>query len=150
MPESLRKLLATHRLEIALIVAIGFLALSAHISDAPLIDWDEATYAEVAHEAVQNHDYLNLTWNGDPYLKKPPMLFWMIALSFNTFREGEIAARVPSMLLGTLTMVLLYLAASAVAGRGAGILAAMVPLGFISLSRAVDARPQPTLRCCFS
>ncbi|MFZ1889628.1 MAG: glycosyltransferase family 39 protein [Candidatus Binataceae bacterium] len=130
MPESLRKLLATHRLEIALIVAIGFLALSAHISDAPLIDWDEATYAEVAHEAVQNHDYLNLTWNGDPYLKKPPMLFWMIALSFNTFREGEIAARVPSMLLGTLTMVLLYLAASAVAGRGAGVLAALVPLGF--------------------
>ncbi len=128
MLESLRKLFATHR--IAIIVAIGFLALSAHMSDAPLIDWDEATYAEVAHEAVQNHDYLNLTWNGDPYLKKPPMLFWMMALSFKTFREGEIAARLPSMLLGTLTMVLLYFAASTVAGRGAGILAAILPLGF--------------------
>jgi 4-amino-4-deoxy-L-arabinose transferase-like glycosyltransferase len=130
MLESLRKLFATHRLEIAAIVAIGFLALSAHMSAAPLIDWDEATYAEVAHEAVQNHDYLNLTWNGDPYLKKPPMLFWMIALSFKTFREGEIAARLPSMLLGTLTMVLLYFAASAAAGRGAGIFAAILPLGF--------------------
>jgi 4-amino-4-deoxy-L-arabinose transferase-like glycosyltransferase len=130
MLESMRKLFATHRLEIAIIAAIGFLALSAYMSDAPLIDWDEATYAEVAHEAVQNHDYLNLTWNGDRYLKKPPMLFWMIALSFNTFRESEIAARVPSMLLGTLTMVLLYFAASAAAGRGAGILAAILPLGF--------------------
>ncbi len=130
MLESLRKLFATHRLEIAMIVAIGFLALSSHMSEAPLIDWDEATYAEVAHEAVQNHDYLNLTWNGDPYLKKPPMLFWMIALSFKTFREGEIAARLPSMLLGILTMVLLYFAASAAAGRGAGIFAAILPLGF--------------------
>lgn len=130
MLESLRKLLATNRLEIALIAAIGLLALSVHMSDAPLIDWDEATYAEVAHEAVQNHDYLNLTWNGDPYFKKPPMLFWMIALSFKTFREGEIEARLPSMLLGTMTMVLLYFSASAAAGRGAGIFAAIAPLGF--------------------
>ena len=130
MLESLRKLFATHRLEIAVIATIGLLALGAHISDAPLIDWDEATYAEVAHEAVQNHDYVNLTWNGDPYLKKPPMLFWMIALSFKTFRECELETRLPSMLLGTLTMVLLYFAAGAAAGRAAGIFAAIAPLGF--------------------
>ncbi|MGH7779570.1 MAG: ArnT family glycosyltransferase, partial [Candidatus Binataceae bacterium] len=130
MLESLRGILAKHRLEIAAIVAIGFLALSAHISDAPLIDWDEATYAQVAHETIRNHDYLNLTWNGDPYLKKPPMLFWMISLSFNSFRECETAARLPSVLLGTLTLVLLYFAANAVAGRGAGIFAALIPLGF--------------------
>ncbi len=130
MLHSLRSLLAKRRLEIAVVIAVGFLALSAHISGAPLVDWDEATYAEVAHEAVQNHDYLNLTWNGDAYLKKPPMLFWAMSLSNLTFGESETAARIPSVIFGTLTLLLLYFIGCAAGTRLTGIFAAAIPLGF--------------------
>jgi 4-amino-4-deoxy-L-arabinose transferase-like glycosyltransferase len=118
------------RLELVLIAALGLLVLSAGMSKPPLVDWDEATYAEVAHEAIANHRYLEFTWNAQPYLKKPPLLFWSIAASFKAFGEGEFAARLPSVVFGITTLILIYLTGAAAAGRLAGTLAAMVPLGF--------------------
>lgn len=109
---------------------LGLLALGVGIREAPLVDWDEATYAEVAHEAVGSGSYLQFTWNGDPYLKKPPLLFWMVIASFKTFGESAWAARLPSVAAGVGTLVLLYLAAAAVAGRLAGLFAGILPLGF--------------------
>jgi len=95
-----------------------------------LANWDEATYAEVVHEATANGSYLNFTWNGEPYLKKPPALFWMMAGSFKLLGESEWAARLPSAVMGVGTLLILYFSASAVAGRLAGIFAGLLPLGF--------------------
>ncbi len=118
------------RIELVALVVFGFVALAPGITQPPLLDWDEATYAEVAHEAVSSGSYLDFTWNGNPYLKKPPLLFWMMAASFKAFGENEFAARLPSMLLGLGTLTLIYLSAGYVAGRLAGILAGSIPLGF--------------------
>ncbi|HLK85248.1 MAG TPA: glycosyltransferase family 39 protein [Candidatus Binataceae bacterium] len=118
------------RIELVLIVAIGALALGTGMSGAPLVDWDEATYAEVAHEAIANHRYLDFTWNGQPYAKKPPLLFWALVGSFKGLGENEFAARLPSVIAGIATLVLIYLSAAVVAGRLAGLLAALVPLQF--------------------
>ncbi|MGD0073844.1 MAG: glycosyltransferase family 39 protein [Candidatus Binataceae bacterium] len=118
------------RLELVLVLVLGLLAFSPNIGAPPLIDWDEATYAEVAHEAVANGRYLDFTWNGTPYLKKPPLLFWMMAGSFKAFGENEFAARLPSLLMGLGTLALLYFGAAAVGGRAAGTFAAIIPLGF--------------------
>lgn len=118
------------RIELVIVVLAGFLALSAHIRTAPLIDWDEATYAEVAHEAVASGHYVNLTWNRAPYLKKPPLLFWMEAASLKMLGESEMAIRAPSVLMGLGTIILIYLIASDAFDRRAGFFAALVPLGF--------------------
>ncbi|MGH8012590.1 MAG: ArnT family glycosyltransferase [Candidatus Binataceae bacterium] len=118
------------RLELLIVIALGFLTLAHGIYEAPLVDWDEATYAEVAHEAVLNHAYIDFTWNGQPYLKKPPLLFWILAASFNLFGESEWAARLPSVLLGIGTLVVVYFSAAMIAGRLAGLFAALIPLGF--------------------
>jgi 4-amino-4-deoxy-L-arabinose transferase-like glycosyltransferase len=118
------------RIELVALVVFGFVALAPGITQPPLLDWDEATYAEVAHEAVNSRSYLDFTWNGNPYLKKPPLLFWMMAASFKAFGENEFAARLPSMLLGLGTLILIYLSAAYVAGRLAGIFAGLTPLGF--------------------
>jgi len=112
------------------VLALGLLALAPNIAAPPLVDWDEATYAQVAHEAVASGHYLDLTWNGKPYLKKPPLLFWMMAASYKTFGEGEFAARLPSVLMGLGTLALIYFGAAAVGGRVAGAFAALIPLGF--------------------
>ena len=113
-----------------LILVLGGLALATGMTQAPLVDWDEATYAEVAHEAIANHSYLDLTWNGQAYVKKPPLLFWALIGSFKAFGESEFAARLPSVAAGLATLLLIYLTAAGVAGRLAGTLAALVPLQF--------------------
>jgi 4-amino-4-deoxy-L-arabinose transferase-like glycosyltransferase len=118
------------RLELVLIVAFGVLALGSGITTAPLVDWDEATYAEVAHEAVANHSYLDFTWNGQAYVKKPPLLFWAMVASFKVLGESEFAARLPSVAAGLATLLLIYLTAAGPAGRLAGTLAALAPLQF--------------------
>jgi 4-amino-4-deoxy-L-arabinose transferase-like glycosyltransferase len=117
-------------LEIALVVLLGVLALTVNIRQRPLIDWDEATYAQVAHEALHSHRIFDLTWNGAPYVKKPPLLFWMVAGSFRLLGESELSARLPSVLAGVGTLVLLYLLALPVIGELGGLLAAIIPLGF--------------------
>lgn len=118
------------RLELILVLSLAALALTNNISSPPLVDWDEATYAEVAHEAIAGDHYLDLTWNGSPYLRKPPVLFWMVSASFKLLGESEAAARLPSVLMGLGTIVLLYASASLAAGRVAGFFAGLFPLGF--------------------
>jgi 4-amino-4-deoxy-L-arabinose transferase-like glycosyltransferase len=118
------------RFELILILALGGLALGSGMRAAPLVDWDEATYAEVAHEAIVNHNYVDFTWNGKAYVKKPPLLFWALIGSFKTLGESEFAARLPSVAAGLATLLLIYLTAAGVAGRLAGTLAALAPLQF--------------------
>ena len=128
--QSLLARILRFRLELILIVVLGGFALGSKMSAAPLVDWDEATYAEVAHEAVVNHSYVDFTWNGRSYAKKPPLLFWAIAGSFKVLGESEFAARLPSVVAGLATLLLIYLTAAGVAGRLAGTLAALAPLQF--------------------
>jgi len=118
------------RFELFLILALGGVALGSGMSAVPLVDWDEATYAEVAHEAIVNHGYLDFTWNGKGYVKKPPLLFWALIGSFHVFGESEFAARLPSVLAGLGTLLLTYVTAAGAAGRLAGMLAALTPLQF--------------------
>ncbi|HUN57706.1 MAG TPA: glycosyltransferase family 39 protein [Candidatus Binataceae bacterium] len=122
--------LAALRLEIIILLIVGLAALAKDINEAPLVDWDEATYAEVVHEAVASHSYLDFTWNGQPYLKKPPLLFWSVIASTKAFGEHEWSVRLPSVLFGVGTILLIYIAAAAVAGRVAGLCAGLMPLGF--------------------
>ncbi len=117
-------------LELVLVVLLGAIALSVNIGEHPLVDWDEATYAQVAHEALSSGHVLDLTWNGAPYVKKPPLLFWMVTASFRMLGESERAARLPSVIAGIGTLALIYLIAVPVIGRFGGLLAGLAPLGF--------------------
>jgi 4-amino-4-deoxy-L-arabinose transferase-like glycosyltransferase len=126
----LRAYLAAIHFELIVLLLLGIMALGKGIDQAPLVDWDEATYAEVAHEAITNHSYVNLTWNGESYLKKPPLLFWAMTASFKLFGESEFSARLPSVIMGTGTLLLVCLMAAGVFGRLLGLLAGIIPLGF--------------------
>lgn len=117
-------------IEIILLVVLGAMALTVNIGQRPLVDWDEATYAQVAHESLRTHRVFDLTWNGAPYVKKPPLLFWMVTGSFRLLGESEFSARLPSVLTGIGTLVLMYLLAAPAIGRLGGLLAGVLPLGF--------------------
>jgi len=99
------------------VVRVAFFALAAWVYlyrlDAPPLLSDpavgggEAKYAEVAREMVESGDWLTPQLNGAPFLNKPPLDYWLIALSYSCFGVNEFAAR----LAGACTaLVLLWLA----------------------------------------
>lgn len=85
----------------------------------PLRDWEESTYARIAHEmaAAGWHGWLHPTLWGAPYLNKPTFLFGLMAAAFQVLGETPFAARLPGAVLTSATVPLLYLLALDLTGR---------------------------------
>lgn len=76
------------------------------ISSRPLIPIDETRYLSVAWEMWQGNDFLVPHSNGQPYSHKPPLLFWLIHLSWLFFGVGEWSARLVGPLFAFGSIVL--------------------------------------------
>lgn len=59
---------------------------------------DEGRYVGVAWEMVRSGDWLTPTLNGLPYFHKPPLFYWLTALSISVFGNVEWAARLAALL----------------------------------------------------
>ncbi len=73
-------------------------------------EWDEARNGVNAFEMLQNGDFLNLHYGGEPdsWNTKPPLAIWLTALSYTIFGTNEWALRMPSAVCGVLFFALLY------------------------------------------
>ena len=70
---------------------------------------DEIRYAQVAREIVKGGDWVSLHLYGQPYLEKPPLFFWLIALSSYLWQGfTSFSARFPSAFFGTLTVLIIF------------------------------------------
>jgi 4-amino-4-deoxy-L-arabinose transferase-like glycosyltransferase len=68
---------------------------------------DEPRYAEVAKEMVEGGDWVLMHYNGANYGNKPPLFFWLIALSSFLWQGfTSFSVRLPSALFGTLTVLI--------------------------------------------
>ena len=88
---------------IYLIVIITLIIIRACVLQFPaLLDPTEARYATIAQRMVETGQYIIPEVNrGDGYIPfwgKPPLHFWMTALSLKVFGFNEFAARFPSFL----------------------------------------------------
>jgi len=70
---------------------------------------DEGRYVGVAWEMVRSGDWLTPTLNGLPYFHKPPLFYWITALSLSAFGNVEWAARLVSLLGAMLCAGSVYL-----------------------------------------
>jgi 4-amino-4-deoxy-L-arabinose transferase-like glycosyltransferase len=72
--------------------------------------WDEGRNAVNALEMYQNHNFLVTSFWGKPDMwnTKPPLLIWLINLSFGFFGVNEFAIRLPSAISGMLVVLLIY------------------------------------------
>jgi len=111
----------------ALIAAcVAALLILPGLGRTPLVDWDESIYAAVSLGVLQNGPF-RLEWNGERYDRKPPLLFWAMAVSYRLLGVSEAAARVPSSLAGIATVGL----AAWVAARRAGLVAGLAAPAFL-------------------
>ena len=72
------------------------------LGSLPLMDVDEPVYGQVGREmaAAGWAGWLTPHYGGLLWFDKPPLFYWLTALSMRLFGVSEIAARLPSALLG--------------------------------------------------
>ena len=64
----------------------------------PLMDIDAAQYASISRAMLERNSFLQIYDLGKDYLDKPPMLFWLSALSMKIFGIYDWAYRIPSFI----------------------------------------------------
>jgi 4-amino-4-deoxy-L-arabinose transferase-like glycosyltransferase len=74
-----------------------------------LLEPDEGRYAEIGREMLQRGDWVVPTLQGEPYLDKPPLFYWLIVLSYRVFGVHDWAARVAPALAVHGTILVTYL-----------------------------------------
>ncbi len=116
------------RLRLAVSLAIG-LAVASVLSvrlAGPELGIDEITYAGCVTESMLQGTVLPVRGNGALFSNKPPLGLLAMKGACEILGPSPFAVRLPSVLAAAATAVLLYLLGAALAGDGAGILAALV------------------------
>ncbi len=83
------------------ILAVSFLFVAVYFGSAftpGLQDDADSTHAEAAREMSVTHDYVTLKVNGNRYLEKAPLMYWLVAFSYSVFGINEFATRLPTIL----------------------------------------------------
>lgn len=112
-----------------------------------LLDWDEATYAQISREMAASGHWLSPTWAHQPFFKKTPLLFWLQAGLFHCFGVSEFWARFPSAVAAIAVVLLTYFIARRLATPNAGVVAAFVLMTMSHFDRAAREGMTDTLLC---
>lgn len=108
-------------------LAMVVFALAYRLEAPPLFeDPNDGQYAEVAREMLESGDWISPQLNYVLFLNKPPLLYWLIAVSYKLFGVNEAAARLPGVLVMLVTLLLLYHLGRSLFGSNIGALGACV------------------------
>ena len=90
------------------IVVVSLLLFIPFLGNVHLFDWDEINFAEAAREMVITGNYSVVQIDYKIFFEKPPLFFWMQALSMHLFGVNEFAARFPNAIVGVLSLLLIF------------------------------------------
>jgi 4-amino-4-deoxy-L-arabinose transferase-like glycosyltransferase len=131
----------------ALFIFLLALAAVLHLATAgwgDLYDGLEGQFAGGAREMLVNHHWLVPTNDGVPRLETPPLVCWLILLSYKIFGVTATAARLPIALAMIASIALTFLIGERLAGYWRGFTAGLIHLSFAGaflLGRAVTPEP---------
>ena len=118
------------RLESPFVVALlGLLFFVPFLGNVHLFDWDEINFAESAREMLVSGNYWRVQIDYKPFWEKPPLFFWLQALSMKAFGVNEFAARFPNAMIGVLTLLTLFFVGKRLIDKRFGFLWALAYLG---------------------
>jgi 4-amino-4-deoxy-L-arabinose transferase-like glycosyltransferase len=127
-----------------ILIALAGLLHVATIGSGDLYSQTEGQYAGAAREMVETHHWLLPTNDGAPRLQKPPLLYWLIIISFKLFGVNAAAARLPVALAVVASVALIFLIGEKLTDYWRGFIAGLIYLSFCGtflLARIVMPEP---------
>ncbi len=103
-----------------------------------LLEPDEGRYAQIPREMLERGSWVVPTLQGEAYLDKPPLMYWLVAVSYSCLGVTETAARLVPAVCVHLTILLVYLIGRRSIGERGAFWAAMlltVSPGYLGVAR---------------
>ncbi len=110
----------------ALLLALAAALLAFRLGAVPLLGPDEPRYVRVAIEMQRAGEWVRPTLQGEAWLEKPPLYYWLAGAAFRLLGETETAARLPSVLAGLGLVGVTALVGARLFGGAAGLHAGFV------------------------
>jgi 4-amino-4-deoxy-L-arabinose transferase-like glycosyltransferase len=76
----------------------GAIYVGCIVSPPSLMDDVDSVQAQIARNMLVSGDWVTARLDGVPYLEKPPLIYWTIALSYKVFGVHDWSARIPMAL----------------------------------------------------
>jgi 4-amino-4-deoxy-L-arabinose transferase-like glycosyltransferase len=123
--------------------ALAFLVVVAAIVVLPALNFhlfepDEGRYAQIPSEMLDRGDWLVPVLQGEPYLDKPPLLYWLVMIAYRIFGEADWVARLVPASAAILCVIAAYVLGRRVIGERpafwGGMFLALAP-GLASMGR---------------
>jgi 4-amino-4-deoxy-L-arabinose transferase-like glycosyltransferase len=113
------------KLAILLPLTVAAIIYLPSATNRAVIDYDEGYYSQAAQQMMASGDWVTPYVNGVRFLEKPPLMYWLTAVSFRIFGINEFALRLPTA-LGVVALVwVVALTARRACGKRAAIIAGL-------------------------
>ena len=93
---------------ILVLLVVLFPALFFGLGERPVYKIQEVRIAETAREMIENGDWVIPRFNGELRLQKPPLPYWVTAVSYYVGGVGAETTRLPAALAGLCLSLLLW------------------------------------------
>jgi 4-amino-4-deoxy-L-arabinose transferase-like glycosyltransferase len=110
---------------VCLLILVGLFSFTYNLQIS-LFEGTEGLYGQVTRELVQSGEYVRLTFQGQPYINKPPLFFWMTGGLTQLFGDNELVLRLPGALFSLGTLFLTFVLGRTLFSWNVGFWAAFV------------------------
>jgi dolichol-phosphate mannosyltransferase len=138
VPQDLGEWSSTRRWQMSLLLMVLASVVLFTNLNYSLFEPDETRYAQIGLEMFETGDWVVPRLGGEPYLDKPPLLYWLTASSYSLFGASQQSARLPGAVAALLTILACYVLGRRLIGDGAAWIGALLLLlssGFILSGR---------------
>jgi len=121
--------------ELFLILLLSFPFIFWGVGAISLLDPDEGMYGAIAREMAEKGDWITPHFDGVRYLEKPPLYFWLTALTISLVGPSEWTVRLWSALPALGTALLVWRMGRLLYGGASGLLSAIILLTSVGVFR---------------
>lgn len=113
--------------DIFVYIALAAFTILIYVSGLfPETTVDSAKYAAVSRSIFDTGDFFHLKIHGEPYLQKPPLLFWLGTLFFRIFGISIVAFKLPTLLFNILGIYSTYRLGLLIYDKRTGLISALI------------------------
>jgi 4-amino-4-deoxy-L-arabinose transferase-like glycosyltransferase len=118
--------LTAETLAVPVLFGLAALIFFFHLGAYGFWEPDEARYGEIGREMLALREFIVPHLNYVAYVEKPPLLYWLTALSFHIFGVNEFAARLAPAMSALLGVLATFVFAHRVMGRRRALMASAI------------------------